>query len=649
MQFYRKYIYNLSFIKYINFIFLLLSCYQGMAQPMTWEWAKNAGYISDEFAAGDDCLNIYDNCTDSQGNMCITGVFHGVIDFGPFELQQNDCGTYDNCFTAKYNPLGGILWSHKIEYSASSWGWASPRVVFSDSHNNVYVTGIFEGLIKVDNQTLLASGSDDIFLIKYKPDGVLSWIKKIGGQGLDEIKKNCAFIDIYDNIFISGNFRSSYLNFGNISITNASANADIFIARIDTNGVYIWADRIGGTGTENVDCIGGNESRLILSGETNNTGFLVDNFAVLTDRFLTSFDVTGFPVWVKNFPGSVFKGFSIKTDNSQNIYLAADFGGIVTVDNLTFNSGSTFSGNIFIVKLSSSGQAICGNSLLLYPQYYSYFYDVEVDNQANVYVETPFINISFDSVTINSNNCNIVVVKYDSTLEYKSYLRTKTDLYSFNSCFSIDPGNNLYMVGEYFGNYLVAGEDSLVSGTSPEIWFGNIFLSKINSSGSGIDYQRIILQQGWSIISSYIEPYEPDMNLIFDNNISNIQIVKNDMGQVFWPIFGVNSIVDYNVLDGYQVKLTSSDTLTIEGVPVLPEFTPLILNTDWHLISYLRQTPAPISNMLGVVNSYIIIVKNSNGLVFWPYYNINLIGDMIPGQGYQIRLNTPVSLYYPAN
>ena len=52
--------------------------------------------------------------------------------------------------------------------------------------------------------------------------------------------------------------------------------------------------------------------------------------------------------------------------------------------------------------------------------------------------------------------------------------------------------------------------------------------------------------------------------------------------------------------------------------------------------------------MLSSLSGEIIIVKNSNGLVYWPPF-VNLIGNLIPGEGYQINLSSIGVLIYPAN
>jgi hypothetical protein len=53
--------------------------------------------------------------------------------------------------------------------------------------------------------------------------------------------------------------------------------------------------------------------------------------------------------------------------------------------------------------------------------------------------------------------------------------------------------------------------------------------------------------------------------------------------------------------------------------------------------------------MLADINEQIIIVKTFDGTAYLPDWNFNGIGDMSPGQGYQIKVNSNVSFSYPPN
>jgi hypothetical protein len=43
------------------------------------------------------------------------------------------------------------------------------------------------------------------------------------------------------------------------------------------------------------------------------------------------------------------------------------------------------------------------------------------------------------------------------------------------------------------------------------------------------------------------------------------------------------------------------------------------------------------------------LVKNAVGSIYWPYYGLNTIGNMIPGEGYQVKPIDPIVFYYPNN
>ncbi|MBT3210208.1 MAG: hypothetical protein HN347_17840, partial [Bacteroidetes bacterium] len=81
----------------------------------------------------------------------------------------------------------------------------------------------------------------------------------------------------------------------------------------------------------------------------------------------------------------------------------------------------------------------------------------------------------------------------------------------------------------------------------------------------------------------------------------------------------------------------------------VPEWSPIALQQDWNIIGYLRQNSGTIDSMLTTISSNVYIVKNGNGQLYWPIYGINNIGNMNPGEGYQIKMLAADTLLYPAN
>ena len=163
------------------------------------------------------------------------------------------------------------------------------------------------------------------------------------------------------------------------------------------------------------------------------------------------------------------------------------------------------------------------------------------------------------------------------------------------------------------------------------------------------DYQIIDLPIDYSFISTYIIPFSPDIADVLADVVANVIIVKNDLGQAYWPVYSVNLIGDIISGRGYQIKMNASSSIIVEGTAVIPELSPIPIPQDFSILGYLRSTSAPIADMLSPIVSNIVIVKNSNAAVYWPLWGVDDIGNMIPGEGYQIKMSNADTLIYPAN
>jgi hypothetical protein len=166
---------------------------------------------------------------------------------------------------------------------------------------------------------------------------------------------------------------------------------------------------------------------------------------------------------------------------------------------------------------------------------------------------------------------------------------------------------------------------------------------------SMINTQNISLKINWNLISTYINPFYPDIADVVSTISSYFIIAKDELGQVYWPMAFVNQIGDLTIGEAYRVKVSAACTLVVTGVEVIPQITPVSIPSGWSFIGYLRKSPASIVTLMSPIVSNIIIVKNGDGFVYWPSLSVNSIGNMVPGQGYQIKMTTGVTYYYPSN
>ena len=69
------------------------------------------------------------------------------------------------------------------------------------------------------------------------------------------------------------------------------------------------------------------------------------------------------------------------------------------------------------------------------------------------------------------------------------------------------------------------------------------------------------------------------------------------------------------------------------------------------MVAYLRIEPAVVDAVMAGITSTgnLVIAKDYNGSVYLPEFNFNGIGDMVPGQGYQLKVNIADVLQYLSN
>ncbi len=73
--------------------------------------------------------------------------------------------------------------------------------------------------------------------------------------------------------------------------------------------------------------------------------------------------------------------------------------------------------------------------------------------------------------------------------------------------------------------------------------------------------------------------------------------------------------------------------------PNVPGTQTIYCPENWSIFStYLQPPLANIADVLNPINSNILIVKDWNGQTYWPGNMINNIGNIIPGQGYLIKM-----------
>lgn len=212
-------------------------------------WARRAG--------GDSTDQGFSTAVDSAGNSCVFGSFNGSATFGSAEPNETTLVSAGNgdVFIAKFAGDGSLLWA---ESAGGNLG-DLPGSVAADMAGHCLVTGAFAADATFGagepNETILSSpGGRDIFIAKYDTgDGSLLWA--VGAVGASFNQGSGIAVDALGNPLVTGKIRGVTV-FGDIDggngtiLTSTDDSEDIFVAKYDSDGEFVWATWAGGTGAD---------------------------------------------------------------------------------------------------------------------------------------------------------------------------------------------------------------------------------------------------------------------------------------------------------------------------------------------------------------------------------------------------------------
>jgi len=177
------------------------------------------------------------------------------------------------------------------------------------------------------------------------------------------------------------------------------------------------------------------------------------------------------------------------------------------------------------------------------------------------------------------------------------------------------------------------------------------FVESIASVPAGPSCQTIDIPAGWSMFSTYMIPADMDLAAVLAPVIDNVIIAKDNGGNAYLVEWQYNGVGDLTIGQGYQIKTDAAISLEICGDYAFPEDNSIELTAGWNMIGYLRTEPADAAAVLADINDAgnLTIAKDYAGNAYLPEWGYNGIGDMVPGQGYQLKTIDADVLTYLSN
>lgn len=166
-----------------------------------------------------------------------------------------------------------------------------------------------------------------------------------------------------------------------------------------------------------------------------------------------------------------------------------------------------------------------------------------------------------------------------------------------------------------------------------------------NSSNSEV--HEIMLSEGWNSLSSYLTPDITDIESLFAP-IANELIILQNATEVYFPEGNLNTINTWEPGAAFRIKVSEAVNLQISGTEVSDKT--VSLNAGWNLFPVLSKEGVDIEELFGEISDDVIILKKAVGIgVWWPQYDINTIGMLLPGEAFFIKMQQAADIVFPSD
>jgi hypothetical protein len=492
-----------------------------------------------------------------------------------------------------FNDLGGLF---------------DAKCIIHDSVGNVYVSGLFRGAHDFDSGpgVYVVNGNttnDNAFIAKLDPDGHLLWAKAF--VSTYESFVSSLALDGAGNVYSTGYF-SNTTDFdpgaGTYTLTS-NGYLDMFAAKLDPTGNFIWAVSMGGINGDIAQSIAiAPSGNVYVTGSYRNTvdfdpgpGVAQLTTTISSDIFILKLDASGNFIWVKNIGGTSQDdyGNSLAIDYADNVYLTGSSSYLTDFDpgpgtfNLPFNPTG------FVVKLDVSGNFMWAKGLGSSGG--GQGVAIVVDSVGNAFVANNNLITRFDALG-NMNWTKNVAGGYPLNskvnalaLDGKGYIYT-SGYFFYDGDFDPGPGidyqiaqgdgdvffNKYHVNGNYVWNKTIGGVNGDVGLGITTDRSGNVFVMGFFGTWADFDPGPAIkIKNGWArniFIAKYNECPTPvdsikGPSLICEGNSASYSIDPSTGATGYiWSLSSGTTI--YKPYDTLSIKVNFNNTpLTIAVTP----------------------------------------------------------------------------------
>ncbi len=507
-------------------IFLLgnLICSSVIAQ-IGWQWSLTSSHSN------------FDECSlvaDKSGNVITIGESFGdSITFGAITVHHL------LLVIAKTDSSGNYQWVTGIQDSM-----VIPLKLATDDSGNLFVLGWYGTTLCNIDTFVLANPSYHtmLFLAKYSPTGNVIWAKNVAP--VETIAFSRVGVDVSGAVYVTGSFNLPTISIGMTTLVNHGGD-DVFIAKYDANGNYIWAQSYGSSGNDlsKAMTIFPNGD-IYLSGTYSIGSSLIIGSTTLTDSlsYIAKFDSSGKFIWANNTNDSLSIN-AMNADAFENIYI----------------TGADKHGNVFITKYDVSGNIVWNK--LVSGNNSPVAYSIAIDLCGNLWICGSMVGgpgsgaytMNFDGHILSQAAYSydpMFMAEYDTSGIYQKSMSFPSGADDFSDIV-VDKRGNCYLGGDYLVDTMIFGHDTLFPQTL--MWEAS-FISKYKYDTVFCNTEEPPLKSAMALSVNTIGVYPNPVS--FEVTIhSDIPFSQNSKAELY-DITG--RLIDIYLLTGYNVVIPVS-------------------------------------------------------------------------------------------
>jgi hypothetical protein len=197
----------------------------------------------------------------------------------------------------------------------------------------------------------------------------IEWITHFGSSATEYLYETGRKVrtDIDGNIYVAGEFAEAF-KFGNIKLSSVGGR-DIFIAKLDSNGVIKWIKNFGGKYNDWMGSIWVDANSNIFLTGTFKDQIIVNNSVIKVNgqnnpdpheynSFIIKINKDGETIWIRVLSGRNNEITSVIDDDHGYVYIAGHYLGPLKFDNYQILEGPIGRSDLFVIKLDSDGKLI---------------------------------------------------------------------------------------------------------------------------------------------------------------------------------------------------------------------------------------------------------------------------------------------------